>query len=178
MAQYSLRKMTIGGGTSSSDHPFKVTMRNHPTAENRYQALVNVNSSLMKSLKPDDRQIITGLDEWFELITTDVIWLGIVFTPGTTTITSASIDSYGLGDSFDPTAAAWSANNSYCEGDGTAENEHQTSRVMIAYTFPGDDGSPTLHQTCYTHLVLQNMCIDLKAATFPMPSPYGPYVAV
>lgn len=172
MALYSLRKMTIGGG-DSGDHPFKVTIR--PKESGGFEAKVNINSSLMKSLRPDDRQVISGLDTWFNCIANDVIWLGIVFTPGTSTIESASIDSYGQGDVFVVSENAWSGNNGYCESDGADPPSHQTSRVMIAYTLAGSDGSPTLYQTCYTHLILRNVCIDLRGATFPFPAPYGPY---
>lgn len=154
----------VGGDAS---HPFKVLTRPKPEAEGEYEAMVVLDSSLYKSLRPNDKVTITGLDTWFDLIGTDAIWLGIVFNISGT-ITSASIDSWGQGDDFEIDEDAWSGNNGYCEDDGEPSDPfHQTSRVLIARSEAGDDGQPVLTQEMFHHQVLRDVNIDGRSAKYP-----------
>jgi len=161
-----------GGSVEVEDHPFKVFLRSKPGAPGVTQAGVYYFSSLYKSLRPNDKQAITGLlsedraSGWFDLIGNDAIWLGIVFDSSGNVI-SASIDSWGQSDDFDITQSAWSGNNGYCEDDGNNPPVHQTSRKLIAYTIADDDGNPVLHQVMFRDQVLRNVCIDGRPARYP-----------
>ena len=130
-------------------------------------------SDVLKSLKPDDGAAVTGLDTWFDLIATDVIWLEC--TVASYAITESNVNSYGQGDAeFDPTAAAWTTGG-YVTDDGGSPPEQDAARVMLAYAYPGDAGEPVLVQTAFDHFLVKNICVDDFAAIFLMPSPYRKY---
>ncbi len=153
-----------GGETS---HPFQVLQRNKGTAGTpNWQWKVALESSLYKSLRPNDKKAITGLDTWFAAIANDAIWLGITFD-GSGNVTWAGIDSWGQSDDFDITKNAWSGENGYCEDDGADPPKHQTSRKLIAYSVAGDSGEPVLTQVMFHDQLLRNVCIDGKPARYP-----------
>jgi len=179
--------------TAQSSFPFQVTWQPKPDNPEgtTFQASIEYNSSLMKSLKPSDRQTITGLNpappytehnpkNWFDLIANDLIWLEIT-TSSTYTITAATIKSYGMGDVMDPTLDAWDASgDSFICNDGAvapAVPVQTKCRVVIAQSVPDADGKPTLTQLLRTHLLMTNCAIDGQAALFPFPAPYGPYIS-
>lgn len=156
---------------TQTGHPFQVLQRNKGTAGTpNWQWKVALESSLYKSLRPNDKQTITGLDEWFDAIGNDAIWLGITFD-GSGNVTWAGIDSWGQSDDFDITQPAWSGENGYCEDDGSSGEElippHQTSRKLIAYTVAGGSGEPVLTQVMFHDQVLRDCLIDGRAARYP-----------
>lgn len=156
-----------GGGGGETSHPFKVLQRNNGTEEDpNWQWKVVLESSLYKSLRPNDKQTISGLDTWFDAIANDAIWLGIVFNSSGNVI-SASIDSWGQSDDFDLTQSAWSGENGYCEDDGEDPPAHQASRKLIAYSVAGEDGEPVLTQVMFRDQVLRDCNIDGRPARYP-----------
>ncbi len=163
----------IGDVVGNTDHPFRLVTRT--TDGGTTEGGVIFESSLFKSLRPNDKQAITGLlnedrsTGWFNLTTDDAIWLGIVFD-GSGNVTSATIDSKGGGETFDLTAEAWSGDDGYCEDDGNEdEPKHQTSRKLIAYTTAsaGTPSTPVVHQVMRCDQILRNVCIDGKPARYP-----------
>lgn len=170
----------VGGSSSTSasaagEHPFQFLVREKEDAEGQYEGKVVAKSSLLKDMRPDDRQTISGLDTWFDLIGNDAIWIGIVFNRFGV-ITSCSIDSWGQGDTFNIDEYAWSTNDGYCEDDEDAtEPRHQTSRLLIAFTIAGPDGEPVPTQCLFDHLLLRNINIDGRPAKYPFPF-VGPYI--
>lgn len=163
-----------GKSVAAVSHPFQVLQRPKPNVPNVWQCGVVYESSLYLSLRPNHKQVITGLlseDQttgWFDIISADAIWLGIVFD-GSGTPVSVGIDSWGQGDSFEIDENAWSGNDGYCEDDGDAEAPvHQTSRKLIAYTMAGETGQPpVLTQVMFRDQVLRNVCIDGRPARYP-----------
>jgi hypothetical protein len=155
-----------GGGSSSGDHPFKFSVREKEGSPGEFEGMVTLESSLYKSLRPNDKQSITGLDSWFDVIPNDAIWLGIVFDSGGE-IVSASIDSWGQSDSFSVSASAWSGSNGYCEDDGGDPPSHQASRKLIAYTLADIGGFPVVHQVMFRDQVLRDCNIDGRPARYP-----------
>jgi hypothetical protein len=156
-----------GASVAATSHPFQVLTRQKEGGG--YEAKVVLESSLYKSLRPNDKETITGLDTWFELIGNDAIWLGIVFDSDGS-VTSASIDSWGQSDSFDLTQSAWSGEDGYCEDDEAEDIEdakHQTSRKLIAYSVAGDEGEPILTQAMFHDQVLRDCNIDGRPARYP-----------
>jgi hypothetical protein len=162
-----------GGGSSSFNHPWKVSVRPKADAEGEFEAMVNSNSYLLQSLQPDDDQTVTDLGTWFDFIANDVIWIEITIDAGE--ITGASIDSYGQGDStFDPTADAYTS-GAFVEDDGGSPLSQTKARMIIAYSVPDGDGNPTLTQVAFNHVVMRYFCLLGISTGFPMPSPYGRY---
>lgn len=172
------------GGSSDAVHPFKIYIKNLGTEETPiWKAGVEYNSSLFKSLKPNDRQTITGLlsedysTGWFSLMANDAIWLGITFDVDAN-ITWAGIDSWGQSDAFDIDVAAWvstGGKKSYVADDGsTTAPFHQTSRMLLGYTIAGSEGEPVLTQSVNSHLVLRNCLIDGRVCRYPF-AHYGGY---
>lgn len=177
-AGYSLSSSGGGGASSGSIHPWKVSMRENPDTPGQFQALVYLNSDLLKSLRPDDGQTVTGLNTWFDLINNDVIWIEIPISSYAPT--GASIDSYGQGDdAFVPTAQPWTEGG-YVEA---VDNENTSSpqnklRIMLAYTQPDEiTGNPVLYQKAYTNFYLSYFPSGILArpALIALPSPYGRY---
>lgn len=155
------------GGTSSSSHPFKVSIRLKGESETEWEAMVELNSSLYKSLRPNDKVAITGLDDWFDLISNDAIWLGVTFDDSGE-VDWVGIDSWGQTASFNIDENAWSGNDGYCEDDGESEDpKHQTSRKLIAYTVAGDEGQPVLTQVMFHDQLLRDCNIDGRPARYP-----------
>lgn len=168
-----------GGGVKP--FPFQVLWRPNPDdpSGNTFQAMVNVESDLLQSLRPDDNLTITGLGSWFDFIPNDVIALYIVVDPSSYpyVATSATIQSYGQETTiFDPTKDAWSMDDdSYVFDDGGSPPQQIGINFLIAYSTPDDAGKPFLVQACDTHLVLQMTAIDYVPALFPLPAPYRRY---
>lgn len=152
---------------SAASHPFKVLTRSKPGNANIVQAKVILGSSLYLSKRPNHKYPITGLDEWFDLIATDAIWLGIVFD-GNGVPTFAGIDSWGKGDSFQINKDAWSGENGYCEDDGGSPAKFQTARKLIAITVAGDDGKPVLEQKMFHDQVLEDFTENARYARLPV----------
>lgn len=144
---------------------FQVILRNVGTAEAPSMEAKVTTGSLFKSLRPDDKQTISGLDSWFPTDTTDKIWLGITFD-NTGEVTWAGIDSWEQGGDFDITQEAWSGSNGYCEDDGGTPPSHQTSRKLIAY-ITGSGASLEVNQVMFHDQMLRNVCIDGRPARYP-----------
>jgi len=151
-----------GGGTGGTpSHPYKVLTQVKPSNANIIQAGVVLNSRLYRG-DGGETLSITGLLSsatpaandagWFDLIPTDLIWLGCVFNSAGS-ILSRQIDSWGQGDLFAIGAAAWD-NNAYVAHSGSDPYFHQTTRKEIAYTLPGEDGLPVVYQLMYDHQAL------------------------
>lgn len=165
-------KPTRRSSAKKSDHPFLVLTRAKPNVPAITQAGVIYESSLFKSLRPNDKKSITGLlDEdrengWFDMIGNDAIWLGVTFDSSGVP-DWAGIDSWGQSDTFEIDEDAWSENNGYCEDDGGDPAKHQTSRKLIAYSVAGESGKPILTQVMFHDQVLRNVCIDGRPARYP-----------
>jgi hypothetical protein len=167
-----------GGSGVAGGSPWQVTMRPDPDNPGQFQAMVNVNSDLLNSLCPNDWTAVTGLGSWFPLIANDVIWIYIIVagSSGYFTVTSGTIQSYGMGNSgFNPSLYAWDNTGGYVQNDGGSPPNQIAANVMIAYTQPDTNGNPYLFQACSTHLMMRNLNIDGEAAIFPLPSPYRRY---
>jgi len=157
-----------GGGVAGT-FPFQVVQRENEDGDTEYGVVYE--SSLYKSLRPNDKKSIDGLlnanrtSGWFSLSPGGYIWLGILFdTDGT--ITDALIDNSDEND-FDLTKNAWSGENGYCEDDGDEDNPtHQASRKLIAYVVSGTSG-PILTQVMFRDDVLRDCAIDGRAARYP-----------
>ncbi len=169
-------KSSLGGGSGA--FPWQVSIRSNPDDPSLFQASVEIESDLLKSLKANDSQNVTGLGTWFDFIASDVIWLEISISSYTSS--SASIDSYGQGDSaFDPTAEAWTTGG-YVE---SSDNSNPTAsqivlRVLLAHSYPDPDtGAPTLVQDAFDHLLLSFYPTGVLArpAVVALPSPYREY---
>lgn len=163
-----------GGSSAASDHPFKVTVREKEGESGVYEAIVGT-GNLMKSLKPNDTQTITGLDAYFDLIATDAIWLEVGFTDNA--VSSAQINSWGEGDSFDVTAQAWTTDSFVEDDSATAapgEIEMVVARILIAHIETPDD-VPELTQVVNTDLVMTSCAIYNRGAIYPFAT-YGTYV--
>ena len=150
-------------GGAETNHPFRVSFRNTGTEGSPvWEYKVYLGSSLFKSLRPNDKQTLVGLDDWFALSGSGKIWLGITFTTAGVVDTSG-IDSGGISDAgFDLTKSAWSGDNGYCEDDGETVPTHQTSRKLIAYVNNG-----VVNQVMFHNQVLRNVCIDGRPARYP-----------
>ena len=184
-------KRTAGGttitvprrGTSGDQSfPFQILQRENPSSPGSFQASVYWNSSLMKSLKPNDTQTIIGLNDqptdgvdglnWFPMITADAIWLGTTFD-SSGNITDCRIASWGQSNTFDITAEAWTT-NAYVTDDGGTPPVFQVARTLLGYSVAGALGRPEIVQCVTTDLMLKNCVIDGRAARYPVPSP-APY---
>lgn len=176
-AGFTLEVIPTPPGVISSV-PFGVSWRINPNdpSGNTYQAMVNVDSDLLLSLKPTNNMTVTGLGSWFDFIPNDVITLWIPVTDGVPQ--SATIQSYGQGTTtFDPDANAWaSGDNSYVINGGSGTAEQTGINVMLAYSIPRtDNGKPYLIQCITTHLRLEWGAIDGLGAYFPFSAPSRRY---
>lgn len=162
------------GGGGDSDHPFKVTLREKADSPGEFEGKVSLNSILLKSLSPADKQTITGLNTWFDVILEDVIWLELTISAGA--ITAAAIKSLGNGDSgFDPSIIPPYISGSYVEDDGAGTPAQNVARALIAWT-RAELGSDFLAQSCETHLMMSRIfCSQGIGTIFPYPSPYGAF---
>ena len=136
-------------------------------------------SYLFRSLKPNDKQTLTGLlssttpapndSGWKDMIAADAIWIGIVFDDATPqAITSATIDSWGTGKDFDVTAAAWSGDNGYLEDDGNDPPKFQTCRKLIGYSYTDAGNNRVIVQGIRQNQVLFDICEGGREAKYPM----------
>lgn len=101
---YNVLAQPAGNGIAiaSAPSPFQVTIQEDPSSPGSYQASVYWNSSLLLSTVLTDTQPITGLAAWFTLdLGNDLIWLDITLD-GFGDVTGATINSYGLGGSWNP----------------------------------------------------------------------------
>lgn len=125
-----------------------------------YQAMVNPDSTLMLSNKPNDNLAITGLGTWFNFIANDVVALYIIVA--TYAATSATIQSYGVGNTtFDPTLSAWQpSDNSYVFDDAGTPPSQIGINILLGYSTPDSLGKPYFVQAQFNHLLLENCTID------------------
>jgi hypothetical protein len=165
----------IGG-----DHPFKVLQKEEGgEGQKTYKYGVVYESSLYKSLKPDDKQTIEGLlsedhtTGWATVTAPGHIWLGVTFD-NDGNVTWAGIDNSDT-DDFDLTQNAWSGQDGYVEDNGetsgTNARKHQTSRKLIAKIVAGknEGDPPKVEQLMFSHQILQWVAISGRAATYPYP---------
>ena len=190
-----------GGSTATSTHPFKVSTRVDPGGDgSTYQAKVELQSSLLKSIIANDRQTITGLDAWFVFVPgEDFIWLEIGLDSAGVA-SDATIKSYGQGDEWGPADPP----NEYGNGTGPFEFEttyddadnpiftQQLARIAIFQsTYSSVDPFPIINtQLLNTNLLMtgdlyQGAIVSSDASLtsavigIMMPKPYsGPYIAV
>lgn len=151
-----------------SNIPFGISTRADPgdPTGNTFQAMVNLASDILQSLKPNDNLAVTGLGAWFPLIATDVIALWIPVSSYAPV--SATIQSYGLGTTtFDPTLAAWSSgDNSYVFDDGMTPPSQIGINILLAYSTPDPTGKPFLIQCQLNHVLLELGFIEGEPALY------------
>lgn len=160
-ASHPFSKFSVASG----GHPFEILMRKGVGEGN--EGKVVLNSSLMRSIRPDDRITITGLDAWFDVINEDNIWLQLTIDSGS--VTEANIQSWGQGDSWD----AFPSPIKFVGGTQVA------AMIQIAYTHtdPNSSANPPLLYQCVTkNLILRNICGGGRAAIFAYEHS-APYIA-
>ncbi len=190
MAGTTIKPRGGNGGLTQDSHPFKVYTRTNPDNPALFQAKVELNSSLMKSIKADDRQIITGLDEWFDYTPGgDFIWLEITLN-GYGGTTAATINSYGLGGAWAPGDGpqAYGTNSgpfeydTYYDGFGNPYYSQYIARIGIFQsTYSSVEPYPILdNQLLNTHLCMEgDIWTGGPIIPIVMPKPYaGPYIAL
>lgn len=176
------RNAAASGGTPMD--PYKVLTQVKPSDPNIIQAGVIRNSRLYSG-DSNDTLSITGLlssatpedDDagWFDLIATDLIWLGCVFNAAGTA-TDRLIDSWGQGDLFEINAAAWDT-NAYVTHSGSDPYFHLATRKSIAYTLPGPDGKPVVYQLMNEHQALYDASVNSLPAQVLHDRQEGYYIA-
>lgn len=164
----------VGRATPLGDFPWKVTKRAKRDEEGRvlpgqFQALVSINSDILLSPKLDDNLEVTGLGSWFDLISSDVIWIYVVVSDQSAT--SATIQSYGQGNSgYNPTAGAWDDSGGFVQNDGGTPPSQIALNQMIAYTTPDLKGNPYLIQSAFNHFEVYSRCVEGLPAQMMKPA--------
>lgn len=145
---------------SSINTPFAVIKRQKPNALGAWEAQVNINSTLLLSIIPNDIQVITGLNSWFDLDGEDFIWLDISI--GDTFITSATIASWGIGSNptFTPNASPGASDGPFNYTTTTDVSGNLTfiqtrARIPIALSHDDDQGNPVLTQLLFSNLIME-----------------------
>ena len=178
-------------------HPFKVFGKSTTSVNGESASVAQVgvfaNSNLLLSLKPDDDQSITGLlttasgtatyspptlnsdgsapsnpsftgspvTGWVSISgSNQVVYLEITISNGSVTGAEIKADT-----SFDTSADAWST-GAYVENDGQTPPSQTKARKLLAKVGEDVDG---IEQYVFTHLVMQNMCINGQPALYPVP---------
>ena len=178
-------------------HPFKVFGKSTTSVNGGSASVAQVgvyaNSNLLLSLKPDDDQSITGLlttasgtatysppsldpdgsapsnpsftgspvTGWVSISgSNQVVYLEITISNGSVTGAEIKADA-----SFDTSADAWST-GAYVENDGQTPPSQTKARKLLAKVGEDVDG---IEQYVFTHLVMQNMCINGIPALYPIP---------
>jgi hypothetical protein len=151
---------------SSNSFPFKIRVRTNPSNPALLQRMVNPDSTVMLSGKPNDNLSVTGLGVWESFIANDVIALFIVVASGVAM--SATIQSYGAGNTtFDPNLSAWDASDqSFVFDDGGTPPLQIGINILIGYSTPDAHGKPFLVQAQSTHILLEQDVIMGRAALF------------
>jgi hypothetical protein len=167
--------VTIPKAAVSGYDPFQVVMRSAPGNPNEFEAAVNPDSDLLKSLLPSDSLSITGLGVWFPFIGNDLISLYI--TVANYVGLTATIQSYGRGNtSFDPNTRAWNGDDDcFVFDNGSSPPSQSGINLLIAYSYPSSTGAPVLIQSARDHLILTNCAIDGRPAIYPFPAPNRRY---
>lgn len=157
--------------STPNSFPFQITYRQTPFTppavwDGTYQMMVNPDSTVMLSGKPNDNLSVTGLGVWRPFIANDVIALYIVVSGYAAT--TATIQSYGLGTTtFDPTLAAWAAGqNSYVFNDLGTPPLQIGINILLGYSTPTMTGAPFFVQAQFDHVLLENSDIDGQPAIF------------
>ncbi len=151
---------------------WKIATRQKQGSPGQYECKIELESDLLKSLKPNDRQIVTGLDDWFTFFANDLIWLHLQI--GEFGIIGSTIYSYGQGDEdLDPTAQAWTVGG-YVEADDNDDplSTQNVLKVMLAFAYPNAAGAPILVQAADSHFVLKIEPVIGRPALVPVSSPY------
>lgn len=150
--------------------PFQITPKPDPANPGQFLAQVNTDSTVMKSLKPDDNLTVTGLGTDFPFIANDVIALYIVVSQSPTpyAAVSATIQSYGAGTTtFDPTLGPWNPiDNSFVFDDGGTPPKQIGINILLGYSTPDLLGNPYFVQAQTTHMLLENCDINGKPAIY------------
>lgn len=166
--------------SAGDDFPFQILTQLKPgSTTGAMQWGITNRSHLFRSLKPNDKQTITGLlsstspapndSGWKDMIPSDAIWIGIVFDNATPqAITSATIDSWGSNKAFNVTASAWSGDNGYLETDGGSPAKFQTCRKLIGYIYTDADNNRVIVQGMRQNQVLFDICEGGREAKYPM----------
>jgi hypothetical protein len=160
----------VGSAAEGDVAPFHVFTRTKPDNPNIIQGKVYSQSSLVKSIKSDDRITITGLDDgtdaaWFDLIVEDLIWLEGIYIDGV--LDSVEINNSGSGDSW----TDWPNPVTF------ALNKQSRFRELIAYCHEDPDTNlPIVHQRIRTDLILHYSCEYGDSAQVPFPY-HSPYIA-
>lgn len=178
MGYQDFRQIPIGGG-SSTVFPFNAVLTISGVGNTPYVLIQD--GSLLKSLQPSDKQAIVGLNENFTVTNGDNIWLELQFDSNGDFKAAPDGANINHGDTslFDPTLAAWdSAGKPYLELniDDPANPYEQYARILIAQV-SGAGANTVILQRLTTNLIMNNSCIDFRAAQFPIPASYSPYIA-
>jgi hypothetical protein len=164
--QHTLTEATVEGAS-----PFQVDLR---VTSGGYQAYVN-SGDLRKSLQPNDKQSITGLQAWFTAITNDLIYLQGTVTNDS--ISACEINSIGDGGSFTATTGAWNT-NAYVTKTAGETGTQDAFRYLIAQVLTAGTSPESLRvvQLLDEHLLARDTCIDGYPAIYPFPD-LGAYVS-
>lgn len=163
-------------GVTTSSTPFQVIKRANPESPGTFQASIYWDSSILKSIIPDDTLTIVGLANaptpigdgdrnWFTLIPEDFIWVDVAVDNFGVPTGSAHVGSYGLGSTptFEPgsppgdgTGAGTYGPVIYTIGMDVFLNTYYTQthiRIPVALTHAGE-GGPVLRQLLKSNLRL------------------------
>lgn len=145
----------------STNTAFAVSTRPKPGSPGSFEAMVSLNSSLLKSIIPTNRQIITGLNVWFQLLSNDFIWLEIL-TDNAGNIISANIASYGLASNptWTPSANPGASDGPFLynisfDGQGNSLFTQTNARVPIAQAIANSLGEPQITQLLTSNLLME-----------------------
>lgn len=179
MSFTQFRDMPCGGG-GTTVFPFNVITI--VSGDNNSYALVQ-DGSLLKSLQPDDKQNIIGLNTYFQVNAGDNIWLELQFDdhgnfkpdPDGANINNGPIAQ------FNPALPAFSSEgNSFVQlNDDDPDNPYQQyAKILIAQISGVGTSSFTSIQRLSTNLIMNNSCIDFRATMYPIPSADTPYIEI
>ena len=148
------------------EFPFQVIWRKNPANPLLFQAMVNLDSSLLKSQNLFDNVAITGLNTWFDCTANDTFWLmGAVSSLALSG--SPTIHSFGQGHTdYNPAASDWTTGGTV-ENDSASPPNQTFFRKVIAVSVADGAGRPSITNKVSTNLKLVNETIAGLPAIYP-----------
>jgi hypothetical protein len=146
--------------------PFQVLRRITPGTNIINFGVINTLSRVFNGLTPNSKIDVAGLlnlnrtQGWFTMPVQSKIYLELTFAPNTS-VTGCEIK---FGTGFDMGATPWTSGSIVEEN---TDGQQTKARKLIAFTESGEGGKPQLFQVMSSQQVLQNVCINGKAARYP-----------